>query len=189
MATSNETHFESTLQDRKRDPVSPTELESYELQPSRSFSQDRTRISLLESTEHEKGAGRGVPLEPKWKTSIFTGLSFLGTASWLTLTIWASFAVSSSQSRSIFSQPETAILLISLLQSGSAFLLSQLVSLSFQQLRWTLASSTSGIGAVTFLGLGSATGNLGVFDLLASVRSSQLRVWCSQRLFPYRSSH
>jgi hypothetical protein len=182
MATSNERRFESTSKDG-------TELQSYELQPRRSFSEDRTRISLLQSTEPEKGAGHGVPLEPKWKTSIFTGLSFLSTASWLTLTIWVSFAVSSSPPLSIFSQPETAILLISLLQTGSAFLLRQLVNLSFQQLRWTLASNISGIGADTFLGLGSATGNLGVFYLLASLRSTQLRVWCSQRLFPYCSSH
>lgn len=183
MTTSNETRFKSMLQYSKR------ELESYELQPSRPFLEDRTRISLLQSTEHENGTGQGVPLEPKWKTSIFAGLSFLSTASWLALTIWASYAVSSSRSLSIFSRPETAIILISLLQSGSAFLLRQLVSLSFQQLRWTLASSASGIGADTFLALGSATGNLGVFDLLASVRSSQLLVWCSQRSFPYCSSH
>ena|SRR5579859_6635753 len=64
------------------------------------------------------------------------------------------------------STPGTTILILNILSHLSVFLLSQLSGLVLEALRWSLASSRSGITAFGFLALGRATNVMGVARLL-----------------------
>jgi hypothetical protein len=75
--------------------------------------------------------------------------------------------------------PGKTVWVISILSQSVAFLVSELLSIVFEALRWTLVSRDSGALLSTFLALSRATPLLGVASL-CSINGSH-RFWCSQR--------
>jgi hypothetical protein len=121
-----------------------------------------------------------VPLEPKWKRYLPCLFSLILATACVSAAIWFAFATERLQP--LFSEPKVTLIVISVFQSGSTFLLAQVVGQVLEHLRWTLGSSRAGIGLPTFLGLGSATGSLGVLDLMFWRGATlQYHFWCSQR--------
>jgi hypothetical protein len=94
-----------------------------------------------------------------------------------------------------FQKPERSILVLNILSQLSMFLLAELTIGVFDMIRWAQASSESGLPALTFIILSSATSITGVlYLLLASVpgisklsdaANKGLRVWGSQRYICY----
>ena len=120
-------------------------------------------------------------------TLVLTGLTTL----MMTLTIF--FAYNSSAEhplthKLIFANPSTNILVLNVLSQLAIFCLSELTTWVFAAVRWSFASSLSGIPAFTFLVLSRATNPLGVLALLLGrndpgfSRDSH-RFWGGQRYF------
>jgi hypothetical protein len=124
---------------------------------------------------------QGIPLSPKWKQHLPNFLLLILTSSWLILTICLSFVSSSSHPPLIFTRPEWTILVLTFLSNGSVFLLGELTLATYDILRWAMSTRLSGVGITTFLGLSSATSNIGVLSLLFSSQDIQHRKWCCQR--------
>jgi hypothetical protein len=91
-----------------------------------------------------------------------------------------------------FQRPERSITCLNILSHASMFVLAALTSSVFDMVRWALASSDSGLAALTFTLLGRATNVMGVLYLLlfASVPwksrlscdvKSGMRIWGSRR--------
>ncbi|KAI9786498.1 MAG: hypothetical protein M1839_006958 [Geoglossum umbratile] len=76
--------------------------------------------------------------------------------------------------------PGKTVWVISILSQSVAFLVSELLSMVFEALRWVLVSRDSGVLLSTFLALSRATPLLGVASLCSTHGSH--RFWCSQRL-------
>lgn len=149
----------------------------HELDPLTTLSTTGDQCSSLISPENMVSA---VPLESKWKRYLPSLISLAAATIWIAVTIWLS--VVTGRLIPLFSvAPKTTIFILNVFSAGSALLLGQVVGQIFELLRWTLGSSRSGIGLDTFLGLGTAIGNLGVLELMWNKSTLRHRVWCSQR--------
>ena len=152
--------------ERPEHPTKFSELTAYELDPLTSTSPADTILAT--------------PLEPRWLRYLPITLLLTLASAWVGTTIWLSIALSGLGP--LFSlQPKTSIFILQVFSTGSAILLGQLVPQMFEHLRWTFGSRRGGIGFDTFLGLGSATGTLGVIKLLLRRSTLFHRLWCSQR--------
>jgi hypothetical protein len=126
-----------------------------------------------------------------WNQAFTLGLTVI-TALMIALTIF--FAYNSSAERPltrtlIFTNPSTNILVLNVLSQLSIFCLSELTTWVFAAVRWSFASSLSGIPAYTFLALSRATSSIGVLTLLLGrsepgyAKRDSHRFWGGQR-FP-----
>src|SRR5271156_1852292 len=103
-----------------------------------------------------------------WNQAFTFGLTAMTTVM-MALTII--FAYNSSvehplTQKLIFTNPSTNILVLNILSQLAIFCLSELTIWVFAAVRWSFASSLSGIPAYTFLALSRATNSIGVLALL-----------------------
>jgi hypothetical protein len=121
--------------------------------------------------------------DPKWKhwkhwKHFRWEISFLCiTSLWSALT--AAYAYSaSSPSRTIFSNPNSSVLVLGFLGTATAYLLHECVSNACNGLRWTLAANPKGVEIGTFLALAPRIGTMGLFHLAFSTQGGfHLAFW------------
>jgi len=129
---------------------------------------------------------------PIWNQAFTFGIAFVTTAM-MAFTIF--FAYNGSMDHPvapllIFKEPSTSILVLNVLSQLTIFFLSEMTIWVFEGLRWSFASSLTGIPAYTFLALSRATSAVGVLFLLFSknergVKRDGHRLWGGQRYSTY----
>ncbi|KAI9779690.1 MAG: hypothetical protein M1839_007188 [Geoglossum umbratile] len=163
------------------------------LQPQHDPTADKppTRISIteLESAQaHSGGAGRPLPssgrgsvLESKFKM-FFTWALAIATLLLSVFSICYGYTVllNRGSSRVFIRPPGETVLTVNVLSQFIAILLKQLLSSSFENLRWSLVSRRKGTLMTTFLALSQATSLQGIMYLF-SLPDRHL-IWCIQRV-------
>jgi len=102
--------------------------------------------------------------------------------------ISVSFATSAKRPYTPFPNPSTAVLVINVLTQLSVLILTAFVTELNERLRWSLASSSSGLNFGSFIALSRSTGDLGVLRMLiAKAMPLMDRVWCAHRHYIIKS--
>lgn len=145
--------------------------------------QSPLRPSSLITPDNEIEAG--VMLQPRWRQYRGSLSLFTSTLIWVSLSIVYAFLASSSHPPlEIFPSADMSIWALAFLSNGSVLLLSQLLKDAYNNLRWTMAARSSGVGVLTFLGLGAGTGLNGLFRLIRSKQNVGHHKWIVQRSLP-----
>ena len=93
-----------------------------------------------------------------------------------------SFATSATPPYTPFRNPSRSVLVVNILSNLSVLLLAGFMMELNEKLRWFLASRSSGVNFVSFLGLSRATSDLGVLRMLFTKAMELMdRLWCLQR--------
>jgi hypothetical protein len=150
-------------------PVVPIDM------PEVNDEEKTTSIAVTDSLED-----RGIVVS-KWKRFKECLILLVITSLCVVASICYSFLSSAAHPIHLFPKAEQTILVLSIASTVSVFLLGELVLEVCDLLRWTLAARSSGVGFATFLGLGRATGLIGVLRLFLSTQETGHRKWCSQR--------
>lgn len=146
-----------------------------------STSEALSMASVEESVEAENAGTHSEDVRPKWKKFLVSWILLAASTLFFAATITLSFLSSSVNPHTIFSEPGTTITVLNVGSTISVFLVGELLLAASDNLRWTLAARTKGVGLATFLGLGNATGLLKVAALFFSNLNSRDRMWCAQR--------
>ena len=149
--------------------------------------QDSERTALQDSPRSGPPSRTGL-ISRMWNQAFTFGLIAI-TSLVMTLTIFFAYNSSAEHPLSqklIFANPSINILILNILSQLSIFCLSELTIWVYAAVRWSFASSLSGIPAYTFLALSRATSSIGVLALLIGPNQSGFkrdshRFWGGQR--------
>jgi hypothetical protein len=117
---------------------------------------------------------------------------FLTWGLWVITVLWClitlsyahNAALSNPDEHLIPANSEWTIGILNFMSTGSAFLLTALVSTVLNRMRWVLATQPEGVKFKNFIGMSPATNTAGVLGLLFSNRDKSDTKWLFQRWVP-----
>jgi hypothetical protein len=127
------------------------------------------------------------PLKGKFRQYQTVWLLGLVALTWSSFTMFFAFNISRIQPpvpSLVLPTPQLAILAVNIFSHITIFLLGELVISVFEACRWSLASSSLGISAFSFIIMSRATSNLGVLRLVSRLKTGSgksFRLWGMQR--------
>lgn len=138
-------------------------------------------LNAVSSGRQPPYVNEGIVLDAKWKQLFTLNSLFVATSVWVILTTILAFISSSEKFTAFFLGPSSTILVLNVMSTGSVFLLGELVTETFEILRWALSVRPQGIGLATFFAIGRATNILGTIRIMFSNQRVGHRKWCAQR--------